>query len=138
MALTFMKVIFGVIIFGILFTGFIQVGSEITDNTNLDSGTQEYVQSLNASTQSIQELQINETDVNVGTEDSFAKQYIESKLYAQRASGMLSVVGDTPGILIQASGIETGKAQWFINYIYLGIGILTFSVLMYMLFGRRF
>lgn len=138
MALTFMKVMFGIIIFGILFTGFIQLGSEISSNSNLNSGTQEYLTSLNSSTQNIQNLQINETDISVGTEDSFAKQYVESKLYAQRASGMLSVVGDTPGILIQASGLETGKAQWFINFIYLGIGILTFGVLMYMLFGRKF
>lgn len=138
MSLSFTKVMFGIIIFGILITGFIQVGNDLNGNTNLDSGTQDYLSSLNESTQGIQDLQMNQTDVNVGTEDSFAKQYIESKLYAQRAAGMLSVVGDTPGILIQATGLETGEAQWFLNYIYLGIGILTFAVLMYMLFGRKF
>lgn len=138
MAVTFMKVMFGIIILGILFTGFIQVGSDLTNNKNLDPKTEEYLISLNSSTKNIQNLQMEETELEVGTEDSFAKQYIESKSYAQTASQMLSVVGDVPLILIQSSGLETGKSQWFINYIYLGIGLLTFAVIMYMLFGRRF
>jgi len=137
MAITFTKVIFGVILFGIIMTGFVNLGQEISGNTNLDPQTTEYLNSLESSTQDIQDLSINETDVSVGTEDSFAKQYIESKLFAQRSSQMLSVVGDIPTILIQSLGIDTGESQWLINYIFLAVGILSFAVVMYMLFGRK-
>ena len=137
MAITFTKVIFGVILFGIIMTGFVNLGQELSGNKNLDPQTTEYLNSLESSTQDFQNLSINQTNVSVGTEDSFAKQYIESKLFAQRSSEMLSVVGDIPTILIQSLGIDTGESQWLINYIFFAVGILSFSVVMYMLFGRK-
>ena len=137
MAITFTKVIFGVILFAIIMTGFVNLGQELSGNTNLDPQTTEYLNSLESSTQDFQNLSINQTNVSVGTEDSFAKQYIESKLFAQRSSEMLSVVGDIPTILIQSLGIDTGESQWLINYIFFAVGILSFAVVMYMLFGRK-
>lgn len=138
MALTFGKVIFGILLLGIIFTGFIQFGSEIQGNSNLDSGTTAYLSNLNSSMGNIQNMQINQTDVDIGEEDSFSKQYKEAKLYAQTASGLLNTAGDTPNIIINTLDIEQQENQWLINYIYLGISIMIFLVVLYMLFGRQF
>jgi len=138
MALTFGKVIFGILMLGIIFTGFVKFGAEIQTNSNLDSGTQQYLTNINSSIQDIEDMELNRTDVSLGEEDSFSKQYKEAKLYAQTASGLLNNAGDTPGILINSLDLEQSNNQWLFNYIYLGMGLMIFLVVLYMLFGRKF
>jgi len=138
MAITFGKVIFGILLLGIIFTGFVKFGAELQDNQNLDSGTSSYLSRINSSIQNIEGMQINQTSVDIGEEDSFSKQYKEAKLYAETASGLLSTAGDTPNILINTLDLEQGQNQWLFNYIYLGISIMIFLVVLYMLFGRQF
>ena len=138
MALTFSKIIFGVLLIGIIFTGFIKFGSELSSNSNLDNRTGAYLLSINSSIQNIENMQLNATDVELGEEDSFSKQYKEAKLYAETASGMLSTAGDTPELLINTLDIEQSENNWFLNYLFLGVKLMIFLVLMYMLFGRKF
>jgi len=138
MAMTFGKIIFGVLLFGVIFTGFIKFGGEIQGNTNLDINTQTYLSSINESIQGIESIQLNETDVDLGEEDSFSKQYKEAKLYAETASNLLSTAGDTPEVLINTLDVEQTDNAWFINYIVVGVTLMMFLVLLYMLFGRQF
>lgn len=137
-SLTFSKIIFAILLVGILFTGFVKFGSEITDNTNLDNGTAVYLSSINESIQNIESLSLNETQVDIGEEDSFSKQYKEAKLYANTASGLLSTAGDTPELLVNTLDVEQEENNWLIDYILLAIKIMLFIVVLYMLFGRKF
>lgn len=138
MALTFGKVIFGVLFIGILFTGFIKLGGEVSNNSNLDSNTASYLANINESIQGIENMELNQTEVDIGEEDSFSKQYKEAKLYAQTASGLLNTAGDTPSLLIKTMDIEQSENKWLFDYLYLAIGLLIFLVVLYMLFGRQF
>ena len=138
MAMTFGKVIFGILLLGVVFSGFVRFGSEIQGNSNLDSGTAEYLANINASIQDVESLQVNQTEVDIGEEDSFSKQYKEAKLYAQSASNLLGTAGDTPDILIKSLNIEQSENQWLFNYIYVGVSLVVFLIVLYMLFGRKF
>lgn len=138
MALTFGKVIFGVLFIGILFTGFIKLGGEVSNNSNLDSNTASYLANINESIKGIENMELNQTEVDIGEEDSFSKQYKEAKLYAQTASGLLNTAGDTPALLIKTMDIEQSENKWLFDYLYLAIGLLIFLVVLYMLFGRQF
>lgn len=136
--LTFSKIIFGILLIGILFTGFIKFGTEIQSNSNLDNTTNTYLSNINSSIQGIESMNLNETNVDLGEEDSFSKQYKEAKLYAQTASGLLNTAGDTPELLVNTVNVKEEGNSWFINYLYLGVKIMIFLVILYMLFGRKF
>jgi len=137
-SLTFSKIIFGILIIGIIFTGFIKFGSEIANNSNLDTNTDVYLGNLNSSIQTIETMELNSTNVDLGEEDSFSKQYKEAKLYANTASGLLSTAGDTPELLINTMDVEQDENNWLIDYIVLGVKIMTFLIVLFMLFGRKF
>lgn len=136
--LTFSKIIFGILLIGVVFTGFIKLGVEVQGNSNLDTSNTNYLSNINTSIQQIESIDINETSIDLGEEDSFSKQYKEAKLYATTASGLLSTAGDTPDILINTLNVEDENNSWFINYITVAIKIMIFLVILYMLFGRKF
>ena len=136
--LTFSKIIFAILIIGVVFTGFIKLGVEVQSNSNIDTATSTYLSNINTSIQGIESIDMNETSIDLGEEDSFSKQYKEAKLYATTASGLLSTAGDTPDILIKTLDVEDDNNSWFINYITVGVKIVLFLVILFMLFGRRF
>lgn len=137
-SLTFSKIIFIILIIGVLFTGFIKFGSELSNNNNLDSGTSAYLININSSIQNIQEIQVEQTNISLGTEDSFSKQYKEAKIYANTANGLLQTAGDTPDIMIKTLDINQEENKWFINYLSVGVQIMILIIIVYMLFGRKF
>lgn len=131
----FTKLIFITLIIGLVLTGFVKFGSEIQTNSNLDSGTNDYLNSINKSIKNIENIDVKTTNISTGSEDSFAKQYLEAKEYSKSASSMVGVFGDTPNILISTLGLEDQNTSWLTNYFYIGVAVLLFIVFFTTLFG---
>lgn len=131
----FSKIIFITLIIGVFMAGLVQLGSENKENSLLDEGTTEYLSSINSSIQNIENIEVKETNLSTGSEDSFAKQYLEAKAYSESAASIVKVFGDTPNIAIATTGIDTSKAGWLIAYVFIAVAVILFIVFFKTLFG---